>query len=75
MLLFVLAISKLRTTDDDITIPPKPIERSISENDSIFEEKLAQVNVILFKEIFEEWLPQANSTVYLKFEQYLIVKS
>ena len=58
MLLFALAISKLRTTDDDITIPPKPIERTISENDSIFEEKLAQVNVILFKEflIFEEWL-------------------
>ena len=46
MLLFVLAISKLRTADDDITIPPKPIERTLSENDSIFEEKLAQVNFI-----------------------------
>lgn len=45
-MLFVLAISKLRTTDDDITIPPKPIERTLSENNSIFEEKLAQVNFI-----------------------------
>lgn len=33
---------------EDLSIPPKPKERTLSENDSIFEDKLAQVKYSSF---------------------------
>jgi len=37
------AIGNLRSPVEDLSIPPKPKERTLSENDSIFEDKLAQM--------------------------------